>query len=342
MKGSSTEKVEAPPASASDKKIKGGPPPFTVTVALPGSVAMNPSREVRTFLCGQLARACAIWTVDEVVVYDDKAGEGERTKLSYVPCEFLARVLQYSEVPPYLRKALIPSHADLQLAGLLSPTHMPHHMQPHETPPFREGRVLEKPPGNRPGASGTGSFCEVGLKHDVLLDRVLKPGMRVTVKMDSYNKNGRSYLMGSACRPTKPRQEAGIFWGFQIRIASTLNSVFSECPYEEGYDCKIGTTTKVSAVSVDDKSLQKTLPAAKHYLVVLGPNEGLEEVVENDVDLKMNGSATAKLFNAYVRASPDNAGSRSLRVEEDLQMSMARLTPLFYKAHERKKKASEA
>jgi Putative RNA methyltransferase len=45
----------------------------TVSIAIPGSVVANgQTRELRTHLVGQIARAATIYHVDEIVVYDDK------------------------------------------------------------------------------------------------------------------------------------------------------------------------------------------------------------------------------------------------------------------------------
>ena len=53
---------------------------YTLSVALPGSILDNAqSPELRTYLAGQVARALAVFNVDEVVVFDDegKSGKGE-------------------------------------------------------------------------------------------------------------------------------------------------------------------------------------------------------------------------------------------------------------------------
>ncbi|MGK3733452.1 MAG: putative SPOUT superfamily RNA methylase MTH1 [Bacillariaceae sp.] len=48
----------------------------TVSIALPGSVLSNcQTRELRTLLVGQIARACTIYHVDEIIVFDDKLGK---------------------------------------------------------------------------------------------------------------------------------------------------------------------------------------------------------------------------------------------------------------------------
>ena len=45
----------------------------TVSIAIPGSVVSNAqTKELRTHLVGQIARAAAIYHIDEIIVYDDK------------------------------------------------------------------------------------------------------------------------------------------------------------------------------------------------------------------------------------------------------------------------------
>lgn len=51
---------------------------YTVSVAVPGSVLDNAqSPELRTYLAGQIARACVVFCVDEIIVFDE---DGEDLK----------------------------------------------------------------------------------------------------------------------------------------------------------------------------------------------------------------------------------------------------------------------
>ena len=100
----------------------------TLTVALPGSIIQNAqSRELRTYLAGQVGRALTIFNVDEVVVFDDRSmSEIEAAGSAFGdPNVFLARILQYLECPQYLRKKLFPMHPDLKYAGVLNPIDAP-------------------------------------------------------------------------------------------------------------------------------------------------------------------------------------------------------------------------
>jgi hypothetical protein len=63
----------------------------------------------------QIARTAAIFNMDELVIIDDTPQRKDGTVSA--GAAFLARVAQYLETPQYLRKALIPMHPDLRLAG---------------------------------------------------------------------------------------------------------------------------------------------------------------------------------------------------------------------------------
>lgn len=53
--------------------------------------------------------------------------------------------------------------------------------------------------------------------------------------------------------PHVPRTEGGFYWGYNVRVAHSLGSVFSECPFRDGYDVTIGTSDK--GTSVDDLTI---------------------------------------------------------------------------------------
>lgn len=93
---------------------------------------------------------------------------------------------------------------------------------------FREGVVL-----NKNVKPGKGSHVNVGLLKDVAIDKLLTPGLRVTVRMlpDAETKkkfNGKVESLHI------PRAETGVYWGYVVRIANTLSEVFSKSPYKEG------------------------------------------------------------------------------------------------------------
>eukprot|EP01035_Chromulina_nebulosa_P020881 gene20881-27068_t len=91
----------------------------TVSIAIPSSfIKHGQSPELRSYLVGQIARACAIYEIDEIIVFIDTPSElsNDPTKL---PSHMIVRLLQYIETPAYLRKSLFPFHPDFKFAGLL-------------------------------------------------------------------------------------------------------------------------------------------------------------------------------------------------------------------------------
>lgn len=170
--------------------------PSTISIAVPGSILENAqSAELRTYVAGQIARAACIFKVSEVIVFDDIGlATARETKRNYEAengdagedtsqtvrssCLQLARILQYLECPQYLRKFFFPIHKDLKYSGLLNPLDAPHHLRQQNIFRYREGIVADKPA--KPGHS----YVNVGLLNDVLVDKALSPGVRVTVKLE--------------------------------------------------------------------------------------------------------------------------------------------------------------
>ncbi|XP_043222003.1 putative methyltransferase C9orf114 isoform X1 [Amphibalanus amphitrite] len=286
----------------------------TLALAVPGSILENAqSRELRAYLAGQVARAAAVFCVDEVVVFNDQGAaalrpgaEGSQLRAPEC-CEQLSRLLQYMECPQYLRKLLFPVHEDLRFAGLLNPLDCPHHLRRTEESEFREGVVADLP-----AVKGRYSLVNIGLTREVRADRLLEPGVRVTLRLDP---DGRR---GTVVPPRTPRIEMGTYWGYSVRMALSLADVFAQCLHPGGYDLLLGTSDK------GDPLDQLELPAAQHALIVFGGVQGLEAALENDEKLTLDDPAD--LFDLYVNSCPGQ-GSRTIRTEEAILITLAALHP---------------
>jgi methyltransferase len=273
------------------------------------------TKELRTQLIGQIARAATIYHVDEIVVFDDKLAkqiiqQQRENRRHYArshrdhhdteevdmeqsteddkrgrsdPHEFMARIFQFCECPQYLRKQFFPMHPDLQCTGLLSPLDAPHHVRAYDRCPFREGIVLDQR-----GPSGH-SLVDCGLpgRRLVEIDLVLSPsGLRCTVQLDpatAYTP-GPGPVSGTVVSPAAPRETLGTAWGYTTRLASSLSAVWDECPYEGGYDLKIGTSER-GRTSLDYVKFR--LPVYRHALIVFGGVAGIEECVDADESMKL-------------------------------------------------------
>lgn len=295
----------------------------TVSIAVPGSILDNAqSPELRTYLAGQIARAACVYKVDEIVVFDDKGEvtEDEKRKVrkddvlgeGRVGCLQLARILQYLECPQYLRKYFFPIHKDLQYAGVLNPLDAPHHLRQEDKFLFREGIVT-----NKPIKVGKGSQVNVGLFNEVHVNKVLMPGLRVTVKIPAEQPNQKK-LKGIIVPPNVPRAETGIYWGYNVKLVKNLTEVLTNCQYKGGYDLTIGTSDKGTSIDeIEAKSLEY-----RHCLIVFGGLSGLEAAL--DVDPHLNVDDPSLVFHKYVNTCPQQ-GSRTIRTEEAILITLAEL-----------------
>jgi|SaaInlStandDraft_5_1057022.scaffolds.fasta_scaffold42227_2 methyltransferase len=298
---------------------------YTVSVAIPGSIVKNAqSAELRTYLVGQIARACAIFEIDEVIVFSEDGRafpggevgyfEGPRGN-NWDPNLFLVRVLAYLECPQYLRKNFFPIHKDLQFAGLLNPLDTPHHMGIDDWSLWREGVVLRH--------SGSKSVCAAGTRREAECDQRLQVGMRVTLKMadrpGEITSSGR--LPAKVVPPTQPTHKAGLYWGYSTRLASGISGVFRDCPWAEGYDLRLGC----DAQGEDATGPRFELPPFQHALLVVGGIGGLEVAMEGDENLPAAASTGGKdIFDRRIRTC-EGQGSRTVRTEEALLIALSAL-----------------
>lgn len=167
-----------------------------------------------------------------------------------------------------------------------------------------------------------GVYVDVGLRKAVAVDKNLEPGVRVTVKLMSVDENKKKWT-GILVPPYEPRQELNVYWGYTVRLAKSFSDVFKQCPYEDGYDFTIGTSEKGTAISEISDSEFKPF---KHYLIVFGGLAGLESVIESDETLPVND--VTLFFDKYINTCPGQ-GSRTIRTEEALLISLAELVKKF-------------
>lgn len=302
---------------------------YTISIAVAGSIVDNAqSLELATVLAGQIARAAAIFRVNEIVVFDDSDAKtaARNRRWSYAGSKeetggaFLARILTYLETPQYLRRALFPMHPSLRFAGLLPPLDLPHHARKHEWISYREGVVLSKMPEE---ADRSISRVDVGLDREVVVGEVLPAGTRVTVCMGaSWKSVGKTINRVSS---SEPRLKAGLYWGYSVRHVSHLSSIFTGCPFAAGYDYRIGT----SEHGTKEQASRFAVPKFKHLLVAFGGPPGLEH--SKALDKSITAQNVASLFDCYINVCPSQ-GSRTIRTEEAVLISLQYLQDSIVRA----------
>ncbi|KAJ8070082.1 hypothetical protein OCU04_000477 [Sclerotinia nivalis] len=298
-------------------------------------------------MAGHIARALAVFCVDEVIVFNDgnarspkkprhtpsqpssiqlKAPSEDKYTGTLDPDHFLTHLLSYLETPPYLRKYLFPMHENLRTAGALPSIDLPHHLRADEWCMYREGTTL-------PGADEHGTFVEAGLRIPVTVPEQILENNRVTLKFGLEGEKAakdKSYdvIKAEAVSPEEPREEGGYYWGYNVRRAGCLSDVFTECGYNGGYDMTIGTSERgVDVQDLYDDEEQK-VGKFKHLLVVFGGVAGLEVAVKNDEELQKLGVTEAKdVFDRWINVCPGQ-GSRTIRTEEAVWIGLMGLRRL--------------
>ncbi|KAF4872109.1 putative methyltransferase C9orf114 [Colletotrichum siamense] len=297
---------------------------WTVSVAIPTSIiadAVNAER--RTAVAGRIARALGVFGIDEVVIFDDSPIETRPKTVdrkAYTgdidPGHFLEHLLGYLEVPPFMRKMLFPLHPNLRLAGQLPSLDMPHHPNPADWMPYREGVAKKGTP--------KGTELDLGLKMPVIIEDEVPPNTRVTVQFSDYDTE-----KAEACDPAAPREEGGYYWGYSVRRAASLSALWTECKYEDGYDISIGTSERGRSVG---QSFPSTPLDFKHLLIVFGGPRGIEYAAVNDKELDMvdvSGGKTKELFDHWINVLPGQ-NSRQIRTDEALFIGLTELRRLWF------------
>jgi methyltransferase len=330
---------------------------WTLSIALPGSILDNAghkSAELQASLACQIARAAAIFCVDEVVIFR----EGPRTS-DEDSTDTLALLLSYMDTPQYLRRHLFPVSDKLKNVGSLNPLNLPNHFAKEDKPRWRDG--VSVPAGRSfSGRSKYESdhtmkrdvpvsrYVDVGLQRLVEVDKPVPLYERVTIDMSAsgigYDACPGKYLFGQVVSRSTPRKQAGLYWGFTVRIADSLLEAL-ECSRaqdcdEQGdnmYDLVVGTSERgcpVGALGCARGPANFALPEFSRGLIVFGGVHGLEHSARCDARLAEQniGSETANslpigdLFDFYLNTCP-RQGSRTIRTEEAIPISLAVIQP---------------
>lgn len=182
--------------------MKGKPAREGLAVMVPSSLTADTHglRE-KTLKIGLVARAAAVYRVDEIFVYRDPKHDDT---------DLIATILRYAEAPPYLKKRLFPRQKELKYAGAIPPLRTPNHAV-HDEPvegEYREGVVLE-----RRGVGSGAAWVDVGLDSPALLvGSNPGEGRRVTVQTISREQPVEVAQVEPGDVPT--------YWGYSVKTGT--------------------------------------------------------------------------------------------------------------------------
>jgi methyltransferase len=229
-----------------------------LSVALPASFTKDiPHLREKTSRAGMVARALAIFRVDQAVIYDDKQDETSKRE-----GRLFHKLLAYQETPQYFRRKIFQHDPDLQFAGILPPLRLPSHptIEEPRTGLIREALVLE---------SGPISKVDAGLSNLVTIPSKLKLSGRVTIRLNRTE----PHLEGEVVDPSR----LPIYWRFSVtRRDSTLGRLIRE----EKRDLTISTSRRGRDIREIKEDLRLKWQSSKKTLVLFGsPDQGVPEIL---------------------------------------------------------------
>jgi len=263
--------------------------PQRLSVALPASFTRDiPHLREKTSRAGIVARALAIFRVDEAIIYADAKGYSEKEG------RLLQKLLSYQETPQYMRRALFARDPELQFAGILPPLRLPSH--PSIDKP-RIGMVREAVAVR----AGDTSAVDAGFSSLVTVRSKLKPLDRVTVSLTRLEPSIEGKLVDPDRLP--------IYWGFRItRTDSTLGRLIRG----EKRDLTISTSRKGRAIREILQDLISRWRSSQRTLILFGsPDEGVPEILNKE------GVEVEKACDFNLNMIP-NQGVETVRTEEAL------------------------
>ncbi len=214
----------------------------------------------KTLAVGRIGRYISIFRIDEVIVYvDDKKYEEE--------ANIIIDILKYMEVPPYLKKKIIPLKKTLKYAGLLPPLQAPHHQTNIDVQvgEIREAIVVK---------DGKRVLIDVGSRNYFELEQQgeskLRKGMRLTVKILSLTPPKAKII---------DRNSIDAYWGFKvIKVHSLKNAI----TYSKA-DLIIATSRYGRYINEVMDDLKKDMMKSQRILILFGgPYKGLYEIARDE------------------------------------------------------------
>ena len=265
------------------------PPPRrepSFSLAIPASIlGVEHSLQLKTLKLGIIARAAALYRVDDIIVYRDRLATSRDYRL-------MVKLLKYIITPPHLKKTLFPIDEDLRYVGVIPPLKTPAHEPPREPRPgaLIDGLVLK--------CTGRECILDLGALGKAIAPPGLRPGSIVTVKIEEVR--AEKLLVA----PEKPR----CYWNPRLGRARNLASLIAS-------EKRLGTRVLGTSRLGDCRplTLKEALSGAGRVLIVFGGPRGH---IWDEVPRRM--------FDYILNLVP-NQGARTVRTEEAVIASLAAL-----------------
>lgn len=277
-----------------------------ISIAIPASIVSDiPHLREKTSKLGLIARAAALFRVQEIIVYRDCLNINQTSDMDLV-----ALLLNYSETPQYLRKRLFALKPVLRYAGIIPPLRTPHHQLNRKIKDlkfgeYREGVIISK--------KKDGVLVDIGVEQPIILLKTrLRKGKRVTVKIIKINESIESKLV--------TRKEIPHYWGYTVTVEPQS---FGKMLKHRSFDLVIATSKYgVTYSTAVEKIIEKWKKAETVLLAFGSPKKGLFSIVQDE-------GLNLDLIVDFIINTIPKQGTETVRTEEALIASLAILNAHF-------------
>lgn len=255
-----------------------------LSVAIPESSLSDESTKMdKTRKISVLARACAIFKVDTIYVYQEGSNKEDGN--------LLVTILKYLDTPQFLRKRLFPKMNELKFAGVLQPLKIPSHITPTNPKKIIKGDIREGIVVSMKGKR----FVDVGINQLVPYFGKENMGKRVTVQ---FKTDYPDFTVKEI-----QRDETPLYWGYFVKERANLFSLMNEWKGNTIITSRKGKTATKDQLA---KYLKSDLPT----LIVFGStSKGIQEILGG----KIKNVQNAKTLNFF-----PNQATETVRLEEAL------------------------
>lgn len=272
---------------------KGKQTPLGLSIAIPTSfIDVYQNKAQKTQQIGRIARALAIFQVDEIILYCDRK---KQTKNLH----FISQILEYMETPQYLRKHLFGRLPELQYVGLLPPLRTPHHPLAKKATDLKNGEIREGVAFEKQRKQVVDVGVETPLP--LLQSQPVQSSRRITVQI-RRNKSGKLITIPYSFH--QPKQ----YWGYSVTsVDSSLGEFLTNTTK---YRLTIATSRKAAPLEDQVSQIRTQWQKQNRLLLLFGSHkEGLPEILQRE-NLNMAAIANHSVNLVF------NQGTATIRTEE--------------------------
>jgi len=248
-----------------------------------------------------IARACAIFKINQIFIYQDgKQNKNDSTLLSIS--------LKYLETPQYFRKEIFPKTQLLKYAGVLQPLNISSHLTASNQKMVKIGDIREALVINYKGKK----FLDIGINKHIQYFGKMKSGTRIAIQIKT--------IQPELTAKEISRDSIKDYWGYNVKERSNLLSILST------WKGKIILTSK-KGKNFSRLDAKKITDPNEPTLIVFGTtNKGVYDIL---------GSNIKKIQNANVFNFFPNQGTQTVRLEEAILGTLSIINILNHNYNEK-------